>query len=200
MNTNKISQIEALLGRELREEEKNRLRLIKNTLNISDNDALWDILVAMEYQRSYYEVLPEKIGAATEEIAQKIAKIAEKEVSLAQGRLAESVMTQAETMSLKMHTHSLLAVGIFGTSLLLIYGSLLLWAGYSIGSGKTHPPAWLLHMPVGVVLGAAALVCGLGSGALAARYFSEGNTAWKRYFLIAIFCSSAGGFVFSCLL
>ena len=57
-----------------------------------------------------------------------------------------------------------------------------------MGSGKTQPSAWLLHMPVGVVLGATALVYGLGSGALAAKTFSEGNSVWKRYFLTA-FCA-----------
>ena len=48
MNAQKTAQLESLLGRPLGVEEKERLRRIKDTLHIADNDAMWDILTAME--------------------------------------------------------------------------------------------------------------------------------------------------------
>ena len=42
MNKEKIGHIEKLLGRELSEEEQERLARIQDILGIADNDALWD--------------------------------------------------------------------------------------------------------------------------------------------------------------
>lgn len=60
--------LEKLLGRELGNEEKERLQRIQDTLGIGPNDALWAIIAAMEYPRLYYEELPEKIRAVTAQI------------------------------------------------------------------------------------------------------------------------------------
>jgi hypothetical protein len=49
---------------ELSEEETARLRGIGDALNLSPDDAVWDILAAMEYRRVFYEELPEKIAQA----------------------------------------------------------------------------------------------------------------------------------------
>ena len=68
METETLSRLEKLLGRELADSEKTRLQRIQDALNIGPNDALWSIIAALEYQRAYYEELPEKIRAATQEI------------------------------------------------------------------------------------------------------------------------------------
>ena len=120
MNAQKTAQLESLLGRPLGVEEKERLRRIKDTLHIADNDAMWDILTAMEYQRKYYEELPEKITLAATEIFKELSVAAENEVALAQSRLAESVVKQAEKLSLKTHIVSWLAWGGLALFLLLL--------------------------------------------------------------------------------
>ena len=51
-------------GRELSEAEAARLREAGSRLNLREDDALWPLLAAMEYQRIYYEALPEKIAGA----------------------------------------------------------------------------------------------------------------------------------------
>ena len=84
--------LEKLLERKLENEEKERLQRIQDTLRIGPNDALWAIIAAMEYPRIYYEELPEKIRAVTSGIFEDIAEASEKEVALAQSRLAESVV------------------------------------------------------------------------------------------------------------
>ena len=196
MNTQKIAQLESLLGRPLSVEEKERLRRIKDTLHISDNDALWDILTAMEYQRKYYEELPEKITLAATEIFQELSIAAEKEVALAQSRLAESVVEQAEKLSLKTRIGSWFAWGGLALFLLLLYGALLLWAGYCMGSGQTQPPAMVLHMPVGILLSGLCIAGGFFLGAMAAKSFANGHAGWKKWGLFAVGLLLPGGILF----
>lgn len=98
-----ISRMEKLLDRELDTEEKERLQRIQDTLQIADNDALWAVISAMEYQRAYYETLPEKISSVTEKILAELSIAAEKEVRFAQSRLAENVVKQVEKLSWKRH-------------------------------------------------------------------------------------------------
>lgn len=196
MDANKLDRLGQLLERELSDEEKERLRRIQDVLGIESNDGLWDVIIAMEYQRNYYDELPKKISGAATEIFQKLSLAAENEVALAQSRLAESVVEQAKKLSLKTHVHTWLLWGIFVLILLLFYGSLLLWAGYAIGSGQTHPPALLLHMPVGIIIGALCFCCGIFSGALAARNFAEGDARWRQGMLTACgFLLPGGGIV-----
>lgn len=55
-------------GRKLSEAEAARLREVGNRLNLREDDALWPLLAAMEYQRVYYEALPKEIAAASKTI------------------------------------------------------------------------------------------------------------------------------------
>ena len=197
MNAQKTAQLESLLGRPLGVEEKERLRRIKDTLHIADNDAMWDILTAMEYQRKYYEELPEKITLAATEIFKELSVAAENEVALAQSRLAESVVKQAEKLSLKTHIVSWLAWGGLALFLLLLYGALLLWAGYCIGSGQTQPPPLLLRMPVGVVMGGLCVAGGFFFGAMAAKNFASGHAVWKKWRLYAVGLLLPSGILFA---
>ena len=86
MNKEKIGHIEKLLGRELSEEEQERLARIQDILGIADNDALWDILIALEYQRAFYETLPKKISGASGAILAQLSAAADKEIAHAQSR------------------------------------------------------------------------------------------------------------------
>lgn len=196
MDAHKIDRLERLLNRPLSQEEKDRLQRIKDTLRIADNDALWDIIIAMDYQRNYYDLLPEKISSMTEEILNGLSEAAQKEISIAQSRLAESVVEEARRMSSEHHLKTWLVWGIFLLMAVLIYGSLLLWAGYCIGSGKTHPPALILKMPVGVVLGALCIGCGGFLGVQAAQKFAQGDAGWRKGAAIALGLLLPGAAVF----
>ena len=48
METETLSRLEKLLGRELADSEKARLQRIQDALNIGPNDALWSIIAALE--------------------------------------------------------------------------------------------------------------------------------------------------------
>ena len=187
-----ISRMEKLLDRELDTEEKERLQRIQDTLQIADNDALWAVISAMEYQRAYYETLPEKISSVTEKILAELSIAAEKEVRFAQSRLAENVVKQVEKLSWKRHIHTWRAWGTAALFLLLLYGSCLMWAGFCLGSGQVQPHD-LLKMPVGFVLAALCLCGGSVFGVVAARAFADMNRIWRKYFIVAGGCFIFGG-------
>jgi len=197
MDAKKLDRLERLLDRQLFAEEKDRLRRIQDILGIKNDDGIWDVLIAMEYQRTYYEALPEKISQAAAEVFNSLSLAAEKEVARAQSRLAESVVEQAKKLSLKTHVHTWIMWGTLMLVLLLFFGGLLLWAGYSIGSGHTQPPALLLKMPVGIILGALCFCCGIFYGVLAAQDFAACKTSWRKRGLAALGCLAPGGWIFS---
>ena len=133
MNAECINHLEELLDRKLTEKEQERFRRIKDILKISDNDALWDILIAMEYQRTYYEDLPQKIHSVTEEICQDIKSLAEHEVTIAQYKLAESVVAQAKNFSFRFNYMQIFIWGILFFIACMFSGAALMWMGYALG-------------------------------------------------------------------
>ncbi len=185
MNKEKIGHIEKLLGRELAEDEQERLARIQDILGIADNDALWDILIALEYQRAFYETLPEKISGASGAILAQFSAAADKEIAHAQSRLAEAVVEQAKTLSTKMRLSALVIPGLGALVSLLLFGCLLMWAGYCIGAGgvqnQTQPLAMLLRMPVGVLMGGLCFSGGVFSGVMAAKDFASGSAGWMKW-------------------
>ena len=185
MDAEKLSRLERLLERKLSSEEKERLHRVQDAFGISDNDALWELITAMEYQRKYYDELPGKISQAATEIFSGLSQAAQNEVALAQGKLAESVVKHAERLSWESHIRTLLMWGTLALVFLLLHGSLLMWLGFQIGSGQTQPPVMLLRMPVGFVLAGIGLFGGILFGTYAARSFSEGNPGWKKNLGIA---------------
>ena len=197
MSADAITRIENMRGGKLSEEEAARLRKIGESLNLRDDDALWSVLAALEYQRVFYEALLGKISGTATEILQGIAIAAEKESAAAQARLTESVVEQVKRLSTKIQYATLLPLGMTALVCLLAYGSLLLWAGYSIGKGETPPPALWLQMPSGWLIGGLCLATGLFCGIVTARRFAESETGWVKNMLIALGFLLAGAVIFS---
>ena len=81
-----FARLEKLLGRELEQSEKERLQRIQDVLKIGPNDALWSIIAALEYQRSYYEELPQQIRTSTEEILAEWSEAAREKMPLRRKR------------------------------------------------------------------------------------------------------------------
>ena len=197
MSMDAIIRIEKARGQKISEEEAARLRGIGDMLNLRADDALWDIVAALEYQRVFYEALPDKIAGASSEILQNIAVAAEKESAAAQARLTESVVEQAKRLSTKIQYTTLLPMGIAALVCVLFYGSLLLWAGYSLGSGKTQPPDLLLRMPSGWLIGGLCLAMGLFRGVVTAGNFAASETGWGKGLLMALGFLMAGAVMVS---
>ena len=197
MNTEQIRRLEKLLDRELSAEETGRLGRIQSILDIQDHDSLWSILAAMEYQRSYYEELPQKIAAASTEILQGISVAAEKEMGRAQSLLAENVAEQARKMSLRLNMETLLPMGVLALLCLLAYGSLLMWAGFCLGTGQTQSMVLILRVPSGILMGALCLAGSLFLGVHAGREFAVEGKGWRKKVFVALALLILGGVVVS---
>ncbi|MDR2124319.1 MAG: hypothetical protein LBP38_04960 [Desulfovibrio sp.] len=99
-----------------------------------------------------------------------------------QGRLAESVAEQAKKLSVRINLASLPPMGLTALICLLLYGNLLMWAGFRIGSGQASPPDLLLCLPARIRAG------------------NPGHSACRAaYFLQYCICKKPCEF-FSCLL
>jgi hypothetical protein len=186
MNAEKIIRMEKLLDRKLSEDEITRLRRIKDVLGISDSDAIWDVLTAMEYQRFYYDELPQKIAGVSAEILKKLGTV--------QGN--GSSPSRLSPFS-RPDTVVLLPLAFMFLAALLFYGSMLLWAGFCIGSGRTHPPEVMLLMPSGLILGGLCLMGGLFLGVRAAKDFAEGGKGWRKQMIAASTMLVPGGVMVS---
>jgi hypothetical protein len=103
----------------------------------------------MEYQRTYYEELPQKIASASTDILRGISDAAEVETQRTQRRPAESVAEPAQKPAVRINMATLLAMALAAPVCLPAYGSLVLWAGVHTGSRQAHDPAWILRMPSG---------------------------------------------------
>ena len=168
-------------GRRLSEAEAARLREVGNRLNLREDDALGPLLAALEYQRVYYEALPKKIAAASKTIMDGMAAAAEKETAAAQARLTDSVVREAQNLASKIQYDRLVPMGLLALICLLAYGSLMLWAGFRIDTGRDVPLAAILHMPSGWLISGLCLAAGLFCGVLSAKSFVEEKKGiWKQ--------------------
>ena len=184
-------------GRELSQAEAARLREVGSRLNLRDDDALWPLLAAMEYQRIYYEALPKKIAAASRTIMDGMAAAAERETAAAQARLTDSLVREAEYLASKIQYGKLVPMWLLALICLLAYGSLMLWAGFRIGSRQDMPLAAVLHMPAGWLISGLCLAAGMFCGGVAAWKFAEAETGWWKKGGIAIFFIMVGTLLFS---
>lgn len=185
MDGEAFASLEKLLGRELDPSEKERLQRIQDVLKIGPNDALWSIIAALEYQRAYYEELPQKIRTATEEILAEWSEAARKNAAAPQKTKLKKAGEQTNVISLKELVHPWLVWALLTFCLLLLYGSLSMWAGYSIGSGQTQPPGLLMRMPVGVLMGLLCMSVCVMEGIRAAKAFADTDSSWRKHALAA---------------
>ena len=197
MSMDTVIDLGKACGRELSEAEAARLREVGNKLNLRDDDALWPLLAAMEYQRIYYEALPEKIAGASRTIMDGMAAAAEKETAAAQARLTDSVVEEARNLASKIQFGKLVPMWLFALICLLAYGSLMLWAGFRIDTGGDVPLAAVLHMPSGWLISGLCLATGVFCGTLSAMSFAEAEKVWHKKGLVALFFLMLGGIIFN---
>lgn len=180
MSLDTVIDLGKVCGRELSQAEAARLREIGNKLNLREDDALWPLLAAMEYQRIYYEALPEKIAGASRAIMDGMAAAAERETAAAQARLTDSLVREAEYLASKIQYGRLVPLWLLALICLLAYGSLMLWAGFRIDTGRNMPLAAVLHMPVGWLISGLCMAAGVFCGGVAAWEFAEAETGWWK--------------------
>lgn len=72
-----MDAFETLVGRQMSDAERQKLLKVRDALGIRDNDALWSLIIALEYYRSYHERIPAKLGAALDEALVKTKETAD---------------------------------------------------------------------------------------------------------------------------
>ncbi len=196
MSLDDMIDLGKVCGRELSEAEAHRMREVGSRLNLRDDDALWPLLAAMEYQRIYYEALPEKIAGASRAIMDGMAAAAERETAAAQARLTESVVKEAQNLASKIQYAKLVPMGLFALICLLAYGSLMLWAGFRIDTGRNMPLAAVLHMPSGWLISGLCLITGGFFFVLSGKIFLADGGGWWKTGVLAMGLIMAGAAIF----
>ena len=126
-----------------------------------------------------------------------MGKVAENEVAIAQGKLVESVVEQARSLNLKSRLSTLVLIGLFALVLFFLICSLMMWAGYRIGTGGSQMPELMFRMPSGLMIGLLLLGCaGIFSYLGAKEYADEKKTLW-RPLAGAVISTILGGLAFT---
>lgn len=196
MSMDSVIDLGKVCGRELSEAEAARLREAGSRLSLREDDALWPLLAAMEYQRVYYEALPEKIAGASRAIMDGMAAAAEKETAAAQARLTDSVVQEAQNLAAKIQYGKLVPMWLLALICLLAYGSLMLWAGFRIDTGRDMPLAAVLHMPSGWLISGLCLITGGFFFVLSGKIFLADGGGWWKTGMLAMGLIMAGAAIF----
>ena len=86
------SAFEKLVGRRATDGERQRLYRVRDTLGIRSTDAVWTLLLALEYYLAFYETIPRNLEQATSTILAQAKATAE-----AQAKAAAAEMKRALT-------------------------------------------------------------------------------------------------------
>jgi len=170
MAVSAIKHLERMRGNKVTCEEYHRLTMMQQALNLKDDDAVWMLFLAMEYQKSFYETLPKKISDTTSELLRRVRETADHEAANAQNRLIQSVIEQTEKLTARVHIMPLMPIYLLIILCLMAFGSLTYWAGLCAGLGKPLPLEEVLNIPAGTVLGGMTLT---------AITFCLGEAFWK---------------------
>ena len=170
MAVSAIKHLERMRGSKVTREEYHRLTMMQQALNLQDDDAVWMLFLAMEYQKAYYEQLPKKITDSTSELLKRVRETADREAANAQNRLIQSVIDQTEKLTARVHIIPLMPIYLLIILCMMAFGYVTYWAGLCTGLGRPLPLETILSIPAGTVLGCMTLT---------AITFCLGVSFWK---------------------
>lgn len=195
MTASPLETIERLRGESLSAEERDALLKMKDVLQCNDDDAIWQMISVLEYQKKFYLDLPEKITAHADKLLSGITAAAEKEATIAQGKLVAAVVAEAKNLNLKSKISFLLIWGVAALIAFLLICSLMMWAGYMIGTGGIQVPAIMLKMPSGLMLGLLSMGLGGIFGYLAIKAYTAEIKTWWRPLSGAVAATGVGAWL-----
>ena len=137
---------ECVWGRALSSEEQRRLLRLRESLGISNNDALWAVLFALQYHLELYEAMPDKISTATKEVldasrATANANIRAAEAEMKRG-LIQGVLDAVRDIAGKVYLRELLErTGIVTVVITLIF-SAGAWHMHDLGQQSGYAAGW----------------------------------------------------------
>lgn len=154
---------ERLIGRQPSDKEIQSLYRVKSALDLQDNDAIWLILLALESYDTLFRRYPAMVSAEVKRTidAQRtaMAAIADAETRKAITTLSDAVNRASEAVAEKLTRATQLQAWGWLMLGMVVFGSLCLFVGYVLGSGKL--PWWAprtagYHSFPGLVLAALA--------------------------------------------
>lgn len=177
LDKSQIDKFESLLGRKLDSSEIFRLQRIQNILKISDNDAIWDIIVAFEYQKTFYSKIPSEIE-----------------------KIVDKIPTQ-EGIFPQQAAYTTITSNLIFAFLFTAISAVSMWVGYGLGRGQIEPQNSIMLMPVGYVLGVSCLAPAVFLGLNSAKSMSNGDLKGAvlkgcAALLFLVFCGMSLGNLF----
>jgi hypothetical protein len=134
----------ALMGRMPSEEERRRLAKVKDALGIRSADAIWEVMVALDYHLQLYTTIPEKIAGETRKAVDELRSLVDGQK---RGRRHDpSISVPAAAWSPAVAA----VLGAVGVA----FGGICVAAGYLMAE-RGRPP-WGAPGALGAVLGAPA--------------------------------------------
>lgn len=128
-------------------EQEARVREVAVRLQIREDDAVWQLLEAMEYQRIFYEKLPKRIEDTSGKLLKNIKETAEAEVAKSKTELTKSIVQEARYLASKIQWSEVLPLLIVGIISMFAYTALSMWAGFQLGAGEIRPIRDVLLIP-----------------------------------------------------
>ena len=133
-----------LMGRLPREEERQRLTKVRDALRIRSADAIWEVMIALDYHLQLYTAIPDKIGAETRKAIDELRRAGGGQTSGRRHQPSISVPAARWTPALAA------LLGAIGVG----FGGICVAAGYLMAE-RGRPP-WGAPGPLGAALGAPA--------------------------------------------
>ena len=135
-----------LLGRQPSDAEKQALYRAKDALGIKNNDALWQVLIALQFYQTQYEKMPAEIARAADEVTASVRAAAQAEAHAAMQTVkaelikavANSANKVADQVAGKVKTQWKVACVVVVTVCLGGTGWLAYQAGDKHGWGRGH--------------------------------------------------------------
>lgn len=132
-----VAMFEDIRGRELSEEEAERILRVQHILNIKENDALWAVIVALEHYQGLYQDIPPQVEAASRVAVAVIKETADSVAAAAAwsakselaGELAKSVREVANQTARKQQWQWITA-GLVAAAVSTVAAG---WTGFSRG-------------------------------------------------------------------
>jgi hypothetical protein len=184
-------KIEVLLGRPLNEEELGKIKKIPQEKGASKGSPPWLFFVAMQFAEELAKRLNETQQQSADEAAtgKQQPSEPERKTSCSAGKTISVEKGNPPPLELSF---PLLACAVSALFLLLVDGSLMLWAGICLGKGKVMPPVWLLKMPVGILLSPLLVAVGIYCGIRGGKYYSKDAPEWRKWAAVSATCLLGG--------
>jgi hypothetical protein len=90
-----------LLGRQPSDKEKQDLYRVRDALKLKPTDAVWQLLIALQYYQTLYEQFPARIEAAVRQVTKMVRATAEAETKAAQETTRKTLMAAVHEAAVK---------------------------------------------------------------------------------------------------